>query len=131
MKVSGKITFLEPTGKLPSPSCLRIKLSDVSLADVPSVLIKEIKLDVSDQDIGAEYQYEFETKKPVAWWRDYSISAVLNKGWCKQEGESRWLRKGDFMTDARFSVDVTEEGNEFLKDFFIRCYGTYNTIVRK
>lgn len=124
MRISGKITFSEPTGKLPFPSCLRIRLADISLQDVPSVLIEEIQIDVSNQDVGTEYRYELETKKPIAWWRDYAIRAVLNKGWCKQKGGDKWLRKGDYNTETSFRVPITEEGENFVKDVFVTCYGT-------
>ena len=124
MRVKGKITFPRPTGRLPFPSCLRIKLADVSLQGAPSVSIKEIKIDVSNTDVGTEYQYILETKKPIAWWKDYAISAMLNKGWCKADGEKKSIKKGDYWTDTNFRVDITEEREEYLKDISVVCFGT-------
>lgn len=123
MRVKGKITFPQSTGRLPPPSCLRIKLADVSLQDAPSVSIKEIKIDVSNEDVGTEYEYELESKKPIAWWKDYAISATLNKGWCKADGEKKSIKEGGYWTDTNFRVDITEEGEEYLKDISVVCSG--------
>lgn len=123
MKVSGKILFPAPIRKLPVPSCLRIKLKDMTLQDVPSIVVKEMQIDVSGQNIGTEYQYELETKKPVELWREYAVEAVLNNGWCKAKDQDQWIRPGDYLTDTSFRVDITDSEDSFVKDFSIICYG--------
>ncbi|KAA8496879.1 hypothetical protein FVE85_0608 [Porphyridium purpureum] len=42
-----------------------------------------------------------EGRPPIA----YSVSAVMNMGWCPEEGAQEWIRNGDWLTDTHFPLE--------------------------
>lgn len=111
MVVKGKILFPEEVGLLPSGSCLRISLEDVSLADSVSRMVKNITIDMSGRRIGKTYDYSLKSFKPIEMQLafHFAMSATLNVGWCKDPSGLEWLRKGDYYSDSTNSIDLTDK----------------------
>ena len=120
--ITGNVDFDKTPGKLPSPSCLNIFFEDVSFQDVESVLYEKKQIDVSGLDMKKQYKYSLETKKPVDMKLDFSISAVLNIGWCPSENSSSWLRNYDFLSKANVKVPIQPEENLYTRDIIAVYY---------
>ena len=126
MIIRGKIAFKKKPGILPPKSCLRLEFKDTGMADVSSVLYKEESIDVSGVDLSNGYQYKLKTKKPKLLHSSYSVSAVLNVGWCAKSSSSKWIQKKDYLTDTAFDVDLSKSGkNEYERDLFLVWYCKY------
>ena len=117
LKLSGKaleggIKF--PADKVPDNlepgSCLTVKLDDVSLQDTSStVIMRAVVKDLEKSYKKGEslkYKLEFPGDKDLDDKKDYSVSAVLNNGWCAKEDSNDWIKKGDFLTDTTNPVDI-------------------------
>lgn len=127
MKISGKIEFNKVPGKLPSPSCLNLFFEDISFQDVSSVLYAKKQVDVSGFDMNKTYQYSLETKKPESTKQTYSISVVLNTGWCPAENSTAWLRNDDFLSEVTVKVPLNKKENEYARDIAAVYYCKLNT----
>ena len=123
--IRGKITFTKKPGKLPPNSCLNLEFKDTAVQDVSSVIYQEDTIDLSEVEIGDSYYYKIKTKKPKLIHDSYSISAVLNVGWCPKAASSKWIRQKDYVTDTTFNVNFSKPGNEFNRDIFMVWYCKY------
>ena len=121
MTVRGKVNF-NFDRILPSPSCLFVTLSDVSLMDGPSTTIKSQRFNLSNFDTSVGFfEYELTTKRPAQLWRTHSLSASVHVGRCPEKREG--FSKGDFLTDTSHYITLTDSETEYTKDINIICYG--------
>ena len=124
MTVKGKVNFNGVNHILPTPSCLFVTLADVSLMDAPATIIKSQRFDLSNFDTSVGfYEYELTAKKPAKnqLWKRYSISATVHVGRCPEKEQV--INKGDFLTDTRHSVKLTQLETEYTKNINTICYG--------
>ena len=52
---------------------------------------------------------------------EYSVSAVLNMGWCSRSGDD-WMHGGDYLTTTTFNVEVTAQKNLYEADIELEHY---------
>ena len=123
MIIHGKATFNKAPGKLPPKSCLRLSFQDISIADAPSVLYKEEIIDLSDVEVGDALKYSIKSRKPQVPSIAFSVSAVLNVGWCAKSGSHPWIKVNDYLTDTSFYVDLTKDKDDYIRDIWISYYG--------
>ena len=116
MIIRGELSFDKAPGKLPKPSCLNFIFEDISFQDVKSVLYAEKRIDVSGVDMKKKIKYSLETKKPKDIKADFTMSVVLNIGWCPDKNSTSWLRNHDFLSDTTFRVPLSLEEVEYSKD---------------
>ena len=120
--------------KLEDGSCLNVALQDATdfttaAKELAKATDKEIKAPF-DKDKTLKYKIDMsdldlnEKKK-------YSIFAVLNNGWCKEEeGEidsGEWIKDEDFLTDTKFVVDDFEKCK---KESSKECHGPKISLVK-
>ena len=131
MLVYGSVVFDRETGPLPEDSCLWIKFKDVSLQDASSVTIDTVTIPYAGQNIKDKVKYQMKFKKPVAaeLWRTFSVSAVLNVGWCADlknlKKTKEWIREGDYLSDTRHGVAVLPDIDNYETDIKVRYYCKY------
>ena len=131
MIIRGKIQFSKKPGKLPPNSCLHVAFKDTAIADLPSVLYKEVVIDLSDVLVDKNYTYKLKTKKPKRMHASYTVSATLNVGWCSKTSSSKWIREKDYLTDTKFHVDLEESKGDYERDLTMiwHCKYTCPTIL--
>ena len=93
---------------------MKIFLEDISLQDVSSILYHEAQYDLSSKTLTKTYEYSLKTRKP----KDlkstyYSLSVVLNVGWCPDKGSKLWVRNNDFLSDVTVKVQFEEDQNDY------------------
>lgn len=127
VNISGKIVFPKNVGMLPKPSCLKIKIRDVSSFDVNSHLLAMKIVDLSNVNVEKFFTYTLLSKKPVNEHlnRGYTISAVLNIGWCHRESEFPWLRIGDFLALSEHTIFLQDGQDTYNQNIFVECYSKY------
>lgn len=125
MTIKGIIDFDKVPGKLPSPSCLNLFFEDISLQDVSSVLYAKKQIDVSGYDMKKQYQYSLETKKPINTKLVYSISVVLNIGWCPNQNATSWVRNNDYLSESTIKVPLAVEEDIYTRDIIAVYYCEY------
>ena len=124
IEIKGKILFDREVGKLPSPSCMKIKFQDVSFADASSTMVKNITIDLSGMTLGSDYDYTMTSFRPEKAYNSYSMSVVMNVGWCADlENNDEWIRKGDYNNDFTHYIDMRQNKTEFNIDIKAMCYG--------
>ena len=118
-QLTGSVEFQDASDapeELTKGSCLNIALkdsTDFTTADkeLASTTDKDIIKSYKD-DKKLKYKInlpdtEFNSKKK------YSVSAVLNVGWCKEESDEidsgEWIRDQDYLTDTQFMIDGLEK----------------------
>lgn len=114
ISIHGSIKFDIKPGKLPKPSCMKIFLEDISLQDVNSVLYHESQYDLSGKTLEETFEYSLKTRKP----RDmkytyYSLSVVLNVGWCPDKNSKLWVRNNDYLSDVTVKVQLEEDQHDY------------------
>ena len=114
--------FDEAPGKLPSPSCLNIFFEDISFQDVASVLYAKKQINVSGIDMKKQYRYSLQTRKPKDIKLVFSISVVLNIGWCPGKDSISWLRNHDFLSEANVKVPLKPNEFEYARDIIAVYY---------
>lgn len=108
--------FPKSVGKLPKSSCLIVIFRDTTYADASAIYLAEKKIDMSNVSIDLTYPYEIKSSKPKPSWREYSVTAILNRGWCPDNRTQEWLRTGDFFMDTRHRVGVNPYSNKYEVD---------------
>ena len=123
MLISGTIIFPD-VPKINSSSCLKISLKDVSVADSHSITIASMIVNVSNIE-SKEYEYVLESKKPLdeELYRRFTVNAILNVNWCPPEDSMKWIKKGDYLTDTAFSVELQKNISIYKQDVHLICYG--------
>ena len=123
MTISGKVNFKGVNRILPTPSCLFVKIADVSRMDAPSTVIASKRFDLSEFDTSIGfYEYEITAKKPAKsqLWKRYGISATVHVGRCPDKRQS--VRDGDILTDTHHKLELTTSKNNYKKNINTICY---------
>lgn len=121
MFIKGKINFGDVEQKLPDPSCLFVALEDVSMMDVPSIVISSQRFNLTNFYTALPFIYNLKSKKPKELQRRYRMTATLYVGYCPEKRLS--IRKGDYFSDTIHIVDLTSNANEYSADIKLLCYG--------
>ena len=129
--IFGNIIVSEPLAKLPKPSCLKIRIKDISNKDIYSHVLITKEIDLSGKKIVNNFDYELKFRKPIDGHLNsgYAITAVLNIGWCHDLHVYPWIRIGDFLTIKQHTITLEDGMNGYVKDINIECYGNYLSLV--
>lgn len=120
IKVTGKITLPSSApASLPKNSYMKVSLQDVSIADAASVKLGESEVSLANYKKGEPVEYSIECPMPAHVNPFNSVSAVLNVGWKPDPKGHSWCRKGDFITDTNFAVDLEKNKKEYKVDFHL------------
>jgi uncharacterized lipoprotein YbaY len=127
MTVRGLITTQDNTStyssKLPTSSCAKVSLDDVSLADAPSVPIAYKTIQVSNADLLKGVYFNLNAKKPLVWRnRRYGLSVTVNVGWCAEDKAANWIKEGDYVTGSHHAVPLSSNVVEYSRDVVVECY---------
>ena len=120
MKITGSVTVssLKEAVSLANESYLNVEFRDISLRDAPSIVLgtqEQLLAERTKVGPGTDpLNYTIVCDKPENIYRSYSVSAVLNVGWKSNRNES--LRKGDFYSDTRHRVMITQGSYHFVAD---------------
>lgn len=117
--VHGEVLFDVAPQSLPPNSLLKVKVEDVSLMDVASVILGETLVDLSNYSKAKNLDYSIKCKKPSVHGR-YGVSAVLNVGW--RADEHSWIKRGDFFTDTSYPVIIKQGVEEYKTDVTLVRY---------
>ena len=128
MTISGSIKFNKSPKKLPKLSCLRVKFEDHSIADGSAYVFAEKKIDMSEVDVSDKpLTYSLVSKMPhkTELWRDVSMVAVLNVGWCRTGPTPKWIRNRDYLTDTSIPISLEETKHDYSVDIPMVYYCKY------
>lgn len=125
MVVSGKLIFPRTSNasaaiKNNSSLYVTVSLEDTGIMDMASTLLGRQEFKVDSLGPNLELEYEIKCKKPNGRGSFYSVSAYVNVGW-KKYGDN-WIRKGDFMTDTNFNLDMKPKKNLYKLDITLVKY---------
>jgi len=115
--ISGKIQLSPGVGKLPSPSCASVKLIDESKeqayqqASSSTFLVSGI--DISE---GIDYQLFKTNNDALSSLKSYTLTAVVNVGWCKTKYTTDWIRGNDYVTKQTYNVEIGGEREQYNVD---------------
>lgn len=125
MTIHGTIKFLQDTPtSFPKKSCLAVKFEDTSRADASAVQVANQLIEEADLKLtNGMLSYNMSFVKPTP--GEYSVSAVLNMGWCSRNGDD-WMHGGDYLTTTTFNVEVTAQKNLYEADIELEHYQTAN-----
>jgi uncharacterized lipoprotein YbaY len=125
--VGGEVRFPPPfdIGQLPEPSCLTIQLKDLTFHYTSSNLVHSVEIDVSEQKVNNTIPYTFRARRPIAAHlnRTYSVTAILNTGWCHRKGSNEWIRNGDLLSVKRHIIPLNNKHDVYYQDISLYCYG--------
>lgn len=120
IKVTGKISLPASAPEtLPKNSYMKVSLQDVSIACGPSKKLGESEVSLKNYKKGTPIEYVLECPKPSEIHPFNSVSAVLNVGWKPDPKGDSWCRKGDFVTDTNFAVDLEDNKKDYKVDFHL------------
>ena len=115
----GELTVEESSNLIPSGSCLTVTLGDVSMVDISErIIAKSVTLITKTTMQGHKYKLEV-VKRAIGEIKNgdiFSISSVLNMGWCPDKKSSDWFREGDYVTDTANHFDLIQCQSKI-------CYG--------
>ncbi len=120
--IEGKLKFDKAPGKMPNSSCLKIEFEDVALQDVASILYEEEEYEIAGDDIGKSFSYKMETRRPKSLVGVYSMSAVLNVGWCPEQKDKEWVRDNDFLSETIARVPLNDTQDRYQVDIPVVFY---------
>ena len=114
LTITGRLLFEGGQPIVPPGSFYYVELRDISLMDAPSevldVYIGEIDKIKENNTFSFTLTLKEEERRKRT--RNHlAISAVLNRGWQRQEGGDEWIRKGDYSNEYIETVHVPKEGN--------------------
>ena len=127
MTIQGVMMFNKIPGKLPEPSCLKLFFEDISFQDVKSVLYAAETWDMSGIELQQKFKYSFLTRKPKDLKSVYSVSIVLNVGWCPGNETTSWIRNNDYLSDSSLKVPLKEDEDTYIRDIPIVFYCESNS----
>ena len=116
MVISGNVVLPEKPSNVGKASCLILTTRDTTQCrlgqescDLPQLL----RVVMTNFKITSANQIAYEViLKPRTQSDIYTISAVLNVGWCSDvTNGSSWLREGDFFNDAAHEFEIKGNGN--------------------
>ena len=108
-----------------APSCLIVKLLDVSYMDVSANIHDAVKINISGIPAN-ELGYLLTSKMPTEEYlvsRTFDVSAVINVGWCKTENSLDWLKKGDYLSQHTNEVMIKSKQVNYIKHIDVNCFG--------
>ena len=116
IEITGEVKFRGNSAPelIPEDSHLIVKFEDVSLMDAPSVKLGETEVDLTNYKKGQALTYSIKCPMPSPIAPDYSVSAVLNVGWTRDQDS--WIRKGDYLTDTIHPVQLVDGENFYKAD---------------
>lgn len=125
VNVKGKIYFSKSIGRLPSNSCIQIKLQDASQTGAKPMVLQYKKINASGLTITDSFPYSIWSKKPniLRLNRNYIITAILNKGWCPEDGSFPWIKKYDYLDTKQHTIKMNYNRATIKKDISLECYG--------
>ncbi len=107
--LQGNILLPNEVKEIPDGSCMRVKLQDTMLADAAAKTLLQQKVDKPDLKVeNGTVGYILELKGDLSDVNEYTISVVVNMGWCAEENGKEWIRKGDLLNDTQFKVQLKE-----------------------
>lgn len=127
MIISGFVQFMDKPGILLKNSCLLIKIQDITAQDVSAVMIQTKIYPLSLFDMSTDFHYTITSRKPMneKLWRSFSISAILNNGWCASSNKDEWIREGDYINDYNVALNITTDSNNVERNISVVCYGKF------
>lgn len=97
--------------------------------DVSAFIFASTRFDVTGKNLNEGILYTLSSSKPVErdLWRTYSISVIVNVGWCptKKDKSNEWLKKGDYLTATQHTVKLNGNENSYVTDVIVECNGKY------
>lgn len=120
IKITGKVSLPSSAPEsIPNGSYFKVSFQDVSIMDGPCTVLGEREVSLTSYKKGNPIEYIIECPKPEHCHPFYTVSAVFNVGWKPGPNDNSWCRKGDFITDTMFHVDLQENKNEYKVDFHL------------
>lgn len=113
-------------GALPKSSCLLVTVKDVSITEGPSYILASDYIDMSGEYVNQTIEYTLRSPKPPKVYSDraYSVSAVLNLGWCKRTSPTgEWIKKGDYLSVKKHLIQFDYKQDEYETNIDLICYG--------
>lgn len=116
--LKGSIDFQDPSvapKSIEDESCLNVNLKDITDFTTASKLIANatMKNINGGYEQGSVLKYEIKVPTDLSSDKKYSVSAVLNIGWCKDEKKKidagNWIKENDFLTDTNFIIENLEQ----------------------
>ena len=97
-------------------------MQDTRIADGPSIDISKRVFKYQDLRLhdGALW-YNLTFTKPTENRVEYTISAVLNMGWCSHD-KSDWIHGGDYLTTTSFGIDISDKEDLYETDIEVEHY---------
>ncbi|XP_057314762.1 uncharacterized protein LOC130655955 [Hydractinia symbiolongicarpus] len=120
--VSGRVLF--PTNEpIPPESCLTISSRKLiqcrnNNCKIPPVSTRTF------ENVTNEGGIPYSLLLPVATPGKYIISAVVNLGWCKTEGGSKWIQQGDYYNDKVHDFEIKNETTSVGKNIKVMPFET-------
>lgn len=130
MWIVGNIIFPRKIAKLRKPSCIVIKMKEISFKGAYSNIIEYKEVTFDNHPVGNMLWYEIKSKKPVDQhlnWR-FTISVVVNVGWCHKKNSYPWVHKGDFLSVKEHALFFTKDVDKYVKNIELECYGKFCVI---
>ena len=120
--VTGRVQ-LPTTETLPEGSCLTVSSRKLiqcrhNNCKIPPVATKTF--DNVQNDRGIPYSLRL----PVATPGKYIISAVVNRGWCKSEDSTEWIKTGDFFNKKVHDFEIKNDTSVVAKNIETKAYET-------
>lgn len=100
-----------------------MKVQDNRIADGPSIDISKRVFKYQDlklHDGALSYNLTF-TKPTEESNVEYTVSAVLNMGWCSDD-KNEWIRGGDYLTTTSFGIDVSDKKDLYKADIEVEYH---------
>ena len=97
-------------------------MQDTRIADGPSIDISRRVFKYQDLRLhdGALW-YNLTFTKPTENQVEYTISAVLNMGWCSHD-KSDWIHGGDYLTTTSFGIEISDKKDLYEADIEVEHY---------
>ncbi len=94
------------------------------------MVYEEDIIDVSNMTIGSEYDFKLVSRAPKNPHDFFSVSAVLNVGWCRKPEADEWLRYHDYLTDTSYTLkEMRKKLPEYEITMALKYYGMYAFVV--
>lgn len=120
--VSGRVLF--PTNEpIPPESCLTVSSRKLIQCKNNNCKIPPVSTRTFE-NVTNEGGIPYSVLLPVATPGKYIISAVVNLGWCKTEGGSKWIQQGDYYNDKVHDFEIKNETTSVGKNINVKPFET-------
>lgn len=120
--VSGRVLF--PTNEpIPPESCLKVSSRKLIQCKNNNCKIPPVSTRTFE-NVTNEGGIPYSVLLPVATPGKYIISAVVNLGWCKTEGGSKWIQQGDYYNDKVHDFEIKNETTSVGKNINVKPFET-------